>query len=520
VTLTNGRYDQDFNDEPGANGNFFPTGWSSYSVDLANTQTSNYDFLEIFGGVTSPGGPFNFGSRIGIYAGSEIFDPGFIALGIEDSRNVTGLKISYDIQKIVDLTRSMDIELQFTVGPPANTSTVWTPVSGTQHRTGSNPAGTITKFQNVPLSAIFNDRDTPIYLRWYYQTSQNNGGTGGRDGFAIDNVIISSNQSPNIVLGLALNPNTVLETAGANASIGTVSLSQALATPLTVNILSSDISEATVPPSIVIPAGQLSATFPIRAIDDNISDGPQSVFITVGATDFVDVSKNLTVTDNEPSAIGVTPGLPNNTANSAFIMRLRTNRIIDPPIFRLATGSVLPTGLTLDPLSGLISGIINANAAPGSYPVTIELNNILGGFTSQTIVINLTATGTFTYGSWIALFTVSDATTGGDPDFDQLPNLVEYALNSLPGSFEQPSPVIFEQSPTEISMTYSIAKAHGDVEVVAQWSNSMTDGSWTDIVSDLQSENSETMTMKATLTITPGEPKRFMRLKATEISPS
>ena len=54
--------------------------------------------------------------------------------------------------------------------------------------------------------------------------------------------------------------------------------------PLTVTLSSSDMTEATVPATVTIPANQASATFTITAVDDTLLDGTQTVTITASAT--------------------------------------------------------------------------------------------------------------------------------------------------------------------------------------------------------------------------------------------
>jgi large repetitive protein len=86
-------------------------------------------------------------------------------------------------------------------------------------------------------------------------------------------------------LTLALNPTSISEAAGPAAAIGTVTRSNtALDQPLAVNLSSSDSTEATVPASVTIAAGQASATFAIDAVDDNLADGTQTVTITASAS--------------------------------------------------------------------------------------------------------------------------------------------------------------------------------------------------------------------------------------------
>src|SRR5262249_23167371 len=83
-------------------------------------------------------------------------------------------------------------------------------------------------------------------------------------------------------LQLSVNPHALLEGPGPNSSaVGTVTRvgtdnSQAL----TVNLVSSDTTEATVPPYVVIPAGQAAASSPVTAVADYYPDGTQNVTIS------------------------------------------------------------------------------------------------------------------------------------------------------------------------------------------------------------------------------------------------
>ena len=75
-------------------------------------------------------------------------------------------------------------------------------------------------------------------------------------------------------LTVALNPSTVVETAGPDASTGTVTRSNTdNSLALTVSLKSSDKTQATVPSSVTIPAGKASATFPVNVLDDGGEDG-------------------------------------------------------------------------------------------------------------------------------------------------------------------------------------------------------------------------------------------------------
>jgi uncharacterized delta-60 repeat protein len=86
-------------------------------------------------------------------------------------------------------------------------------------------------------------------------------------------------------LTLSLAAPSIFESAGPGATTGTVTRSGTdLSQALTVWLSSTDTTEATVPASVVIPAGQTSASFAVNAVDDSITDGPQNVGILATAT--------------------------------------------------------------------------------------------------------------------------------------------------------------------------------------------------------------------------------------------
>ena len=74
-------------------------------------------------------------------------------------------------------------------------------------------------------------------------------------------------------------------------------------TSLTVALSSSDPTEATVPATVTIPAGQASVQFNMAAVDDAIDDGTQTVTITASATGFSSGSDTVDVTDNDSPPI-------------------------------------------------------------------------------------------------------------------------------------------------------------------------------------------------------------------------
>ncbi|MFM2197184.1 MAG: hypothetical protein RLZZ505_616 [Verrucomicrobiota bacterium] len=519
AAFSNGLYQQDFNTTPGTAGASFPSGWSSFSENPGLGVTTNIDVLSPSSSASNAGGVFNFGSRIGMLGGTgngsgDYFDAGFIALSLENTLGLSDLRISYDVIKIVEQSRSMRLTLEYATANPANASTIWTPIAGGSHSSGSTPNGTVNSFSAITLPAIFNNRETPIHLRWYYRSETF---SGGRDALAIDNIRIQQIAAQNLSLALTLAPSVISETGGPNASVGTVTINQAVGFPFTTALSSSDQSEATVPGTVTIPAGQLSATFPISAVDDQIADGLQTAAITASAEGYNSASKNLTVTDASSAAVGVTPALPNSPQNAEFIQRLREGRILEPATFHLKAGSVLPQGLSLNSATGFVSGTVSPTAAVGKYTVTIERRNTLGAVVSQTIIITVTE-ASFT--AWIAGFNVADKALTGDPDNDLLPNLLEYALGSLPGVRESPAPVTPGRDANSVSITYTKSKAATDVILMAEWSPNLAEGSWQSagVLNEVILDGTHSQTIRSSVAIDAAQPAKFMRLRAVQIA--
>ncbi len=73
---------------------------------------------------------------------------------------------------------------------------------------------------------------------------------------------------------------------------------------LTVNLTSSDTTEATVPASVVIPAGQTAASFVVTAVNDQVIDGSQVSRISTAANGYGSGTISITVSDR------TTPQLP------------------------------------------------------------------------------------------------------------------------------------------------------------------------------------------------------------------
>src|SRR5258706_565753 len=99
-------------------------------------------------------------------------------------------------------------------------------------------------------------------------------------------------------LTLTISPPSITENGG--TVLATISrIVPDTSQPQVVNVASSDVTAATVPATVTIPAGQTSAEFTITGVDDAQSDGVQPATITVSAPGFIPAAKTVLVADDE-----------------------------------------------------------------------------------------------------------------------------------------------------------------------------------------------------------------------------
>jgi len=157
--------------------------------------------------------------------------------------------------------------------------------------------------------------------------------------------------------------------AGASADTSFVFDLQVQPAGLVVNLTSSDTTEATVPATVTLAAGQsTSAPLDIAAVDDAISDGTQTVTITASAALHTDGGDTLDVTDNESGGLTLTIAAASVSEGAGAAA---------------TTATVSRNTATTTPLTVTLS---SSDTSEATVPVTVTID--AGQTTSAAININ------------------------------------------------------------------------------------------------------------------------------------
>ena len=149
---------------------------------------------------------------------------------------------------------------------------------------------------SVPVAAVDNtlaDGDVEVLVRAFALSSAARlrlaEGTPAR-------ITVRDNDGPALTLVVA---RKLVAEGLSPATTATVTRNTATNAPLTVHLSSSDETEATVPPTVIIPAGAAAATFPITTIQDQTVDGDQTVVLRATAEGYSPGEDTLVVTDRD-----------------------------------------------------------------------------------------------------------------------------------------------------------------------------------------------------------------------------
>ncbi len=182
-------------------------------------------------------------------------------------------------------------------------------------------------------------------------------------------------------LTLTIDKTAMSENGG--TATGTVARNLSTTDPLVITLSSSDTTEATVPVTVTIPAGQASTTFTITAVDDSLSDRTQNVQISASASGFLSSQKSIDVLDDEGAKIVTLNPADNATSvdvKSNFTMTLDTNVRKGSGYIHFVRASDNKLGFSID--------VNNPAVSISGASITIDPPSDLLGLTNYYILID------------------------------------------------------------------------------------------------------------------------------------
>jgi hypothetical protein len=196
-------------------------------------------------------------------------------------------------------------------------------------------------------------------------------------------------------IGLQITPRTVREDSGRSVR-AYVTLSQAVAQPITVQLTSSEPNRVRVPASATVPAGARYVSFPLEVIDNNVVENDRVVAITLntGVAGVAPVVTRLSILDDDKQkqpkwVFKIEPRSFSETAGTrAATAVIKVNQALEGDVvFRLTSSSPkvqVPVEVTLPEGMKLVSfpigvtdnttqdGRIQANIVAVSSQITLR----------------------------------------------------------------------------------------------------------------------------------------------------
>ncbi len=233
---------------------------------------------------------------------------------------------------------SLPQELFQIVDPGFGTSETFTYTidwkDGTERSTGE---ATITQVGDASRDTIASFSAAHAYdqVGIYQVTVTVTDDNGGSD---TKNFTVEVTEPP--ALSLSLSKSEIAEDQGKDAATLTVTRSGRVRdSEQTITLTSSDPSEATVPDSVVIPAGQTSVTVGVSAQDDALLDGTQAVTLTASASGVSSDKIELSVSDAESlRAEASAESVIENDSTSFMLTIFRSNTDNDKALEVIVSG--------------------------------------------------------------------------------------------------------------------------------------------------------------------------------------
>ena len=193
-------------------------------------------------------------------------------------------------------------------------------------------------------------------------------------------------------------PVSATEGDGVLAGAGQVRLPFPVGTNVVIALSSSDTSEATVPPTVTILAGQTNRTFDLTIIDDGVLDGTQTSTITASASGFANGYGTISVFDNETATLraalpatavegqGTVQGTVQVSAVPAanIVVSLSSS---DTTEIQVPTSVTIPVGQTS---AVFTATVVDDNQIDGPQPATVtaHVQNWTDGSATITVLDN------------------------------------------------------------------------------------------------------------------------------------
>jgi hypothetical protein len=180
------------------------------------------------------------------------------------------------------------------------------------------------------------------------------------------------------------------------SAAGTVSIGGTLSSDLIVNLLSSNITELTVPAMVTIPAGQTSATFTLTLLNDGTADGGRTVHVSGSAAGLADGDGATIVHDAQLHHLGFDTITGPKTASVPFAVTARAYNIDNEVIVVYAGSTALsasgqagalsssPGSVTFS--SGIWSGSVDVSAVDPQVALTLSTAGILPASSNSFVV--------------------------------------------------------------------------------------------------------------------------------------
>lgn len=197
-------------------------------------------------------------------------------------------------------------------------------------------------------------------------------------------------------LRVSIEPAEFSEGDGPNAAVGTVTRTTNPAAAMTVTLASSDPGKVKVPATVIIAAGQSSATFPVGAVDDDNRDGTRQVTISAIKTGLQNGSFVVTVRDDETGlSLRVSPTAFSETAgpNAAIGTVRRGSDVAEELVVTLSQSPsliVVPRTVTIPAgarEATFTIGAVDNQTASGPRQVTISASAENFGTAFSTITV-------------------------------------------------------------------------------------------------------------------------------------